>query len=444
MKLLQIGKQNSERLIRLINDILDVEKIESGKMEFKFEPLHLDLIVREAMLANESFSKKFNINLKLIQKTVTTVNVDRDRLLQVLVNLISNGIKFSTPGKEVTICVEKKENNAIVSVSNHGAGVPETFRPRIFEKFAQANPTTSRSQSGTGLGLSISKEIIEKLGGTIDFESEIDKETRFWIELPIYDKSFVTKKSFEKIKSILICDNDKAALNYLKTVLEEQDFNVMTAQTATEARNIIDEQHVDALLLDLTLPNQDGISLIKDLRKRFSITDLPITVITVEPDGAKKMNGNAISVLDWIEKPIELGRLLAAIKLMKVQIEIKTPKILHIEDDQDLIQIIAKLLQTEASVLGVTTLAQAREELQSSHFDLVILDLMLPDGSGIEMLPIISKKQIPVIVFSAYDLPPDYNQFVVKTLLKSKASPHELLKNIIASLTHNKMPIKEI
>lgn len=441
-KLLQIGKQNSERLIRLINDILDIEKIESGKMEFHLEPLHADLLVREAILANEAFSKKFNITLKLIQKTNALIKVDHDRFLQVLTNLISNAIKFSYPGSEVTLCVYTEAGQVKVSINNKGQGIPFEFQSRVFEKFSQGRHTLNRTP-GTGLGLSICKEIMEKLSGTISFVSEPSAETTFYLSLPIFTKQAAATNSFKKTKTVLLCENDAYTAEYLKTTLEKNDFKVIIAHNAAETKTILAEGIIDALLLDLILPDQNGITFIKDLRKHYSIAELPIVVISLMAEkGKKELNGNSISVLDWIEKPIDLTRFVETIKLLKKQIDIKTPKILHIEDDHDLAQIMGNLLQNDAQVFGAESIASAKQQLESSQFDLVILDLMLPDGSGVELLPLISRKHIPIIVFSAYDLPRNYNQFVVKSLLKSRASPHELLENIAASLPH-KMAVKE-
>ena len=184
--LLNLAKKNCERLVRLINDILDVEKIESGHMEFLFKPIILSDLLKEAVMANQPYGEHFQVKIKLLhyQENII-VDADYDRLIQVLSNLISNAIKFSPPAGEVTVSSTLHHNQVQVSVTDHGPGIPVAFQSKIFQKFAQADSTLSREHSGTGLGLNISKTIIERHGGSIFFKTKANQGTTFSFNLPI-------------------------------------------------------------------------------------------------------------------------------------------------------------------------------------------------------------------------------------------------------------------
>lgn len=182
--LLDIANNNCLRLINLINDILDIEKIEAGKMDFKLNTIDIIPLVNQAVQLNVQYAQKFNVTLDLEDKVkYALVNIDTDRLMQVLTNLLSNAIKFSSTEIPVKIVIERLKGFIRVSVTNYGTEIPKEFQSRIFQKFAQADSSDSRQKGGTGLGLNISKAIIEKLNGNIGFISK-DNKTTFYFEIP--------------------------------------------------------------------------------------------------------------------------------------------------------------------------------------------------------------------------------------------------------------------
>ncbi len=186
--LIEIAMNNCERLVRLINDILDIEKIESGKMEFRNRPFALVPLLEQTILANEAYGRQFGVRFRLeFDGSHARVNADPDHLTQVVTNLLSNAVKFSPSGSEVLVSVKRVDGKIRVSVIDQGPGIPEAFRARIFQKFAQADASDSRQKGGTGLGLNICKAIIEKLNGIIGFETEVGKGTLFFFELPEYE-----------------------------------------------------------------------------------------------------------------------------------------------------------------------------------------------------------------------------------------------------------------
>ncbi|GAB4188195.1 MAG: hypothetical protein Tsb0015_07910 [Simkaniaceae bacterium] len=184
-KLLNIASNNCKRLIFLVNDILDIEKIEAGKFQLQLSPVDLVAIVRESVEANRSYAEKFHIKIQM--KTMpekAIVQGDYGRLMQVMGNLLSNAIKFSSQESEVYVSLEETPNTFRVSVQDFGKGIPEDFKPKIFEKFEQADPSSKRKHAGTGLGLPICKNIIEQHGGTLSFSSEVDEGSTFTFVLP--------------------------------------------------------------------------------------------------------------------------------------------------------------------------------------------------------------------------------------------------------------------
>lgn len=184
-QMLEIAVSNSDRLIRLINDILDVEKIESSGVVFALQPIALQPLITQTVAANDAYAAQFRVGLTIVSTTEAVVFADSDRLIQVLTNLISNAVKFSPPDSVATISVEQVGRSVRVSVADCGPGIPRAFRTRIFQKFAQVDSSDTRQKGGTGLGLSISKAIIERSGGVIGFSSEEGQGATFYFELPI-------------------------------------------------------------------------------------------------------------------------------------------------------------------------------------------------------------------------------------------------------------------
>jgi signal transduction histidine kinase len=189
MDLLVIAKNNAERLGRLVNDILDIEKLEFGKLQLDITDCDVNDLMRQAIDQNAGYAVKYGVHLALDNQAIVTksimVLVDPDRFLQVMSNLISNAVKFSQMGGLVTISAKITENNITFYVEDFGTGIPEDFRKKIFQKFAQADSSDTRKRDGTGLGLSISRVIVERMGGSIDYTTEIDKGSVFFFTIPI-------------------------------------------------------------------------------------------------------------------------------------------------------------------------------------------------------------------------------------------------------------------
>ncbi|KTD41790.1 MHYT domain-containing protein [Legionella parisiensis] len=435
-KLLEIANNNCERLLLLINDILDIEKIEAGKMEFRLVEKDLQNLVNEAIESNKMYAEKYDVKIKCTELAESfKVNVDPDRLIQVLNNLISNACKFSTKGNDVVISIEKLDKMVRVSVYNYGSEIPLEFRPRIFQKFSQADSSDTRGKSGSGLGLNISRAIIEKLEGRINFTSS-PENTRFYFDLPLIESTprglSLNKESIrpQNNQRLLICEDDEDQANYLQALLESASYETDIAHSVKEAKMLLELNQYHAILMDLVLPDQDGVSFIRELRTDQNTKDIPIIVLSVIAEtGRSLLNGDAISVVDWLDKPIDSNALLDSIRRIK-NLGMNKPNILHIEDNVEQQHIISTLLNKNANVTTASNLRQAKDMLQHKRYDLVILDLLLPDGNGMEILPWLAKYQFPVLVFSNFELSKDYAKYVSQALVKSKSSNEVLLKTI--------------
>jgi signal transduction histidine kinase len=184
-ELVGIAHKNSERLLRLINDILDLDKVESGKLDLHQEPAELAPLLVQAVEAHRGYADEYGVCMEaVLEAPGARARVDADRLGQVLANLLSNAIKFSPRGERVTVRLSRQGPGLRVGVEDRGPGVPEAFRARIFQKFAQADGSDARRRNGTGLGLSIARALVERQGGTLDFASAPGAGTTFWFDLP--------------------------------------------------------------------------------------------------------------------------------------------------------------------------------------------------------------------------------------------------------------------
>jgi signal transduction histidine kinase len=185
-QLLEVAHRNSQRLVRLIGDVLDLQKIESGTMPLDLRPLEIGPFLEQAIADNEAYGSQFGVSFVLNGVPARLgVRADSDGLMQVITNLLSNAAKFSPPAQAVVVSAQCRGSVVRVTVTDRGPGIPTEFRARIFQRFAQADASTTREKGGTGLGLSISKAIVERMGGQIGFETEVGVGTTFYVELPL-------------------------------------------------------------------------------------------------------------------------------------------------------------------------------------------------------------------------------------------------------------------
>ena len=448
--LLDIAHKNSERLVRLINDILDIEKIESGKMTFNLQPLELMPLLEQAIAANQAYGEQYKVKFILENTLVgVKVNADGDCLMQVLTNLLSNAAKFSPPDDTVVISVARHDRAIQVAITDRGSGIPEEFRSRVFQKFAQADSSATRQKGGTGLGLSITKAIVEKHNGQINFVTETNVGTTFYFYLPEWYEAAMTvvdNSSVSPQLPILICEDDGDIAALLKILLERSGFQADIAYDAAQAKQLLAQNQYAVMTLDIALPDIEGISLMRELRQHDSTHHLPIVVISARAElGRQELNGDAIAVIDWLDKPIDQTRLVAAVKQATRQIGSK-PRILHIEDNSDVRQVVGAILQNVADICYAVNLQDAKQKLEQETFDLILLDLSLPDGSGLEVLPKVNAETgrlTPVVIFSAQEIGRETLGDVAAVLVKSRTSNQKLLETIQALTNYSSLTLVE-
>jgi signal transduction histidine kinase len=183
-QLLQIAHDNCQRMVRMVNDILDLKKLDAGQVTFHFERCDIAELLRKAVEANRGFADKSSVGIRLEAATAVEVQFDPDRFLQVVTNLLSNAIKFSPPGADVVVALEPSGKDVRVTVRDYGPGIPDEFKPRVFETFAQADNLSGRGRGGSGLGLSIARKLITRMHGKIGFADAPGGGTVFYVELP--------------------------------------------------------------------------------------------------------------------------------------------------------------------------------------------------------------------------------------------------------------------
>jgi len=308
-QMLEIAYRNSLRLGHLINDLLDMEKIAAGKMTFELREHPLGRLLEEALANNQALCEQHGVRCTLKHSTDALVWVDGLRLQQVLGNFLSNAIKFTPEGGEIRVHSSLRGSRVRISVTDQGPGIPEAFRARVFEKFAQADASDSRLKSGTGLGLAITKELIERMGGTVGFDCEEGRGTTFWCELPIQTPSSETE-SREGLPRILVVEDEPDTGRLLHLMLREGGYAAERVQSLHQAREKLASGRYEAMTLDLHLPDGSGVQLIEELRDKPTMQGLPIIVISAAHQFDEALFPERIV---WLHKPITNAQLLAAL-----------------------------------------------------------------------------------------------------------------------------------
>ena len=432
--MIDIAHSNSERLVRLINDILDIEKIESGGLEFRLLRQPLSPILLKAIVANAGYAAQCDVRIRFEERAPgAQADIDADRLLQVMANLLSNAAKFSKPGDTVVVALEPWGKMLRIAVADHGPGIPTEFHEKIFGRFAQADTSDSRKKGGTGLGLGIVRALVERMHGTASFSSQIGVGTTFFVDLP--DRSRLEEATagsgpVAREHRVLVCeDTDDIALS-LRTLLAKDRFAVDIVSSASQAREALARREYAAMTLDIELPDEDGLSFFRSLREDDRYRRLPIVVISATADeGQTEHEAGAVGVIDWIQKPVDVDRLLSALRLATDGQDHPLPRVLHVEDDTDVANVVAGIIGELASIDRAASVRAAKHLLQTRSYDLAILDLVFPDGSGSELLPLIAPGT-QLVVFSASEPPKDIVRRAAAVLVKTRASNDIILATI--------------
>ena len=410
-------------------------------MDFRRERIDLSVLVHQAVLEYHGFADAYGVTFRVSEALPEAMVMgDCDRLMQVLANLLSNAAKFSPPGVEVDISLSPLDTGYRVSVIDRGSGIPEAYRVNVFEKFSQADSSDTRQKGGTGLGLSICRAIIERHGGKIGFVSVVDAGSTFYFELP--GQRPVLARSGEKQGArILVCEDEPDIAAVIAGLLERAGYTVEIAANAAQAKEALADGDFAAMTLDIQLPDQDGISLLKELRRNANTAELPIVVVSARSvDSLGEIGGDAFGLIDWIEKPLDGNRLTDAVAMGVRGAGDRRPRVLHVEDDPDVISVLQAIAEDFCDIDSATSVAGATALLAREAYDLVILDLILPDGAGEELLPMLrgpDNSSTPVIVFSAKEINWETAQGIEAVLTKSQTTNEELLETVRAAVNSN-------
>lgn len=435
-----IALKNSRRLSFLINDLLDMEKLLAGKLQFDRHVQALRPLLEQSLADNQSYAAQFGVTLVLEDgHDQVQVEVDAQRLQQVMANLLSNAAKFSPQGSRVEVDVQHAGAVVRVVVTDHGPGIPLDFQSRIFQKFSQADASDARQKGGTGLGLAISRELIERMGGRMGFESVPGQGARFFFELPVWTATVSQPAALVDARPVrtlgprlLMVEPDLEAAELLRRMFERAGYTVDTASNGAQALELARQRPYAAITLDLLLPDIGGAELIGQLRGHDATEQTPIVVISARMEEGRRKLGALWPALHWLAKPVDQTRLLAVLERVAALHRTPHPRVLHVEDDLELHQVVRAMAGERFDFELATSLREARVRVALERFDAVILDLGLPDESGWDLLPDIHARQpdTRVIVLTGTELSDEQAAQVDAVVRKGDVSRSELLDAI--------------
>ncbi len=389
------------RLTDLINDVLDIAKMEAGKVEWKMEPLQLSEVVERAIAATSALFQQKNLELiQDIEPGLPEITGDRDRLIQVVINLISNSVKFTDSGS-VTCRVKKNDSAIAVSIIDTGTGIASSDLEKVFEKFKQVGDTLTDKPKGTGLGLPICKQIVEHHSGRIWVESELGKGSNFSFTLPIsaatepkggtFDIDTLVKQLREHVvmnssasatgeKTILVVDDDVNIRQLLRQQLEPEGYNVSEAKDGVEAISQVKQAAPDLVILDVMMPEMNGFDVAAVIKNDPKTMGIPIIILSIVED---KQRGYRLGIERYLTKPIETETLLHEIGTVISQ-GTSSKKVLVVDEDLSTVKTLAKALEVKGySVFEAIDAEQLREKAMSAEPYIIIANANLWERSKI-------------------------------------------------------------
>jgi signal transduction histidine kinase/CheY-like chemotaxis protein len=439
---------SGQHLLDMINNILDLSKIEAGKMELSIEEMEISDVIDSVISTARGLIKEQPIQLiENVPDTLPMVLADRTRVRQIMLNLLQNATKFTDEGSitvsaEIIEDVESEKPLIKISVTDTGIGIAEEDQENLFERFSQVDSSLTRKVGGTGLGLSITKHLVEMQGGTIDLNSELGKGSTFWFTVPVATGApiievveEISEKDVEAIqedapplptqeelsddtaiesehasleaKVIISIDDDAKVIGLYQRYLSPHGYQVVPLTDPTKAIEQIREIKPYAITLDIMMPNKDGWQVIEEIKSYPELSTIPIIICSITEDREKAYQLGAV---DYLVKPILEDELVAAVKNLSFNTDRTVYDILVIDDDPDVLQLIKATLRDEPTYRlqyangGFSGLELMKERKP----DALILDLIMPDLDGFSILETMQGdsdlRSIPVIILTAADL----------------------------------------
>jgi signal transduction histidine kinase/DNA-binding response OmpR family regulator len=429
--LLRIASSNTERLIRLINDILDLERMESGRAPLKLRRTSIQDLAREAVDTMSPMADGAGIHLELTcyaPRDSIYFDGDPDRILQVLTNLLSNAIKFSSPGSTVSVQIDSDLNSVLLRVVDHGRGIPADKLETVFDRFQQVESSDASKKGGTGLGLAICRSIIQQHGGAIWAQpNQSGSGTMLWVQLCRSARAtdpaspgLIAPPTERGEGLILVCDDDPGIRVVVAEQLRQHGYDILEAGSGEEVIAIAKEEAaraakkddrsgaptISAILLDLYMPGLSGWDTLQRLKELPATASIPVVILSVIPPAERP--SLARDAQGWVQKPFNENLLLAELGRV-LRAKGGPGQILLVEQDQQLAQVIlAGFRQAGVRIEHASTLQQAVDRCLLGPPDLLMLDLTLPDGDGFSLVDWLRRQPelhaLPLVVYSSREI----------------------------------------
>ena len=425
-----------KHLLELINSILDLSKIEAGKMELNLEDFSVSQMVEDIAALVQPLAEKNGNRLEVACDVETTMHADLTKVRQVLFNLLSNACKFTERGK-VSLAVLREDSGdgawLSFSVADTGIGLNAEQIGRLFQEFSQADISTTRKYGGTGLGLAVSRRLCRLMGGEITVTSEPGKGSTFTVRLPV-DVRRIAETAAAAVGNagtVLVIDDEAVVRELMQRFLGKEGFRVLTAANGEDGLRLAREQRPDAITLDVMMPGMDGWAVLSALMADLTLTDIPVIMLTIVDD---KRMGYALGASEYLTKPIDRARLIAVLSKYRRDLPV-----LVVDDDAAVRMLLRRILEAEGySVVEAENGRVALERMGERAPGAILLDLMMPEMDGFEFLSALHERkawrQIPVVIITAKDLTAEdherLNGSVVRILQKGAYEREDLLAEV--------------
>ena len=456
--LLRIASSNTDRLVRLINDILDLERMESGRAPLMLRRCSLPELVQQAVDTMKSMAEAAGVRLEIAPEpanTPITFDGDPDRILQVLTNLLSNAIKFSPSGAPVRILTASDGNNLVLQIEDSGRGVPPDKLETIFDRFGQVEAADAKQKGGSGLGLAICRSIVVQHGGTIwaernDSGGRGRPGTTVNLRLPRFASGEHALPPVDDGGTVLVVHEDATVREAVGDHLRRNGYKLIDAASGDEALAVASEHRVDAILLDLYMSGSIGSETVERLKKNAATAEIPVAILSVLPTSSRSSESvQQIPVAsNSTAKSVREGHLLA--ELGRVLHSGTGPgRLLLVEDDEDLASAVLSSFngpgrRTEVTVERVASINEAEAICQSNPPDLLMLDLTLGNGSGFALVNWLRRqpklRTMPLVVYSGSEVSQAEKEQLrfgpAEVLDKARVQPRHVEDLILAMLRH--------
>ncbi|HYK89988.1 MAG TPA: response regulator [Acidobacteriota bacterium] len=444
--------ESGRHLLALINDILDLSKIEAGKMELYLESFQVSNMVHDVAATIQPLLEKNSNTLEVrCAPGVGSMRTDLTKVRQSLFNLLSNACKFTSKGKivlEATRLAEGSTDRIVFRVSDSGIGMTPEQIARVFDSFTQADASIARKYGGTGLGLTITQRFCEMMDGSVSVDSRLGQGTTFTITLPaeVGEEKPLPEPAGEAEGAtdagstlVLVIDDDAAVRELIQRSLIREGYRIACAADGEEGLRLADKLRPAAITLDVMMPRMDGWSVLASLKGNPELASIPVIMLTIVDD---RNMGFALGAAEYLTKPIDRDRLIGILRKYRRD---PVSTVLVVEDESSTREMLHRSLEMEGwGVLEAVNGRVALDLLARRRPDLILLDLMMPEMDGFEFVEQLHRKQewqeIPVVVVTAMDISNEDRQrldgLVKKILQKGSCSRDELLcevRNLVAA-----------